>query len=62
MWCEALNRSIYFNNTLAIGRGNGMEIAKKILQLAAMISVTIIGCGFESYVNHHLVNGFLKIF
>lgn len=62
MWCEALNRSIYFNNNFAIGRGSGLEIAKKILQLAVMISVTIIGCGFEGYVNHHLVNGFLKIF
>lgn len=62
MWCEALNRSIYFTNTLSLGRGSGMEIAKKIFQLAVMISVTIIGCGFESYVNHYLVNAFLKIF
>lgn len=62
MWCEALNRSIYFTNTFTIGRGNRLEIAKKIVQLAIMVFVIIIGCGFEGYVNHYLVNGFLKIF
>lgn len=60
MWCESLNRSIYFSNSLSLN--SGMDIVKKILQLALMIAVTIIGCGFEGYVNHYLVNGFLKIF
>nr|WP_318683615.1 stage II sporulation protein M [uncultured Acetatifactor sp.] len=60
LWCESLCRSIYFRNT-AFQEGNH-SLPKRLIHLAVITAIVIIGCFLESFVNPHLMSALLKIF
>ena len=62
MWCEALNRSIYFPNS-SVTEGNGdIPWLKRLAQLLLILGVLLLGCLLESFANPGLLGKFLKIF
>lgn len=62
MWCETLNRSIYFRNS-SVTEGNGtVPWFKRVAQLLLILGVLLLGCLLESFANPGLLEKFLKIF
>ena len=62
MWCETLNRSIYFRNS-SVTEGNGtVPWFKRVAQLLLILGVLLLGCMLESFANPGLLEKFLKIF
>lgn len=60
VWCERVCRGIYFEKTVLLQDKSILVV--KLLQLAGIMLIVIIGCLLESYVNPVLLGGFLKIF
>lgn len=60
--CEQTCRSIYFKTSLSMEDSVRGTIPKRLAQLAVIMTVVIIGCALESYVNPYLLSGLLKIF
>ena len=62
VWCERLNRSIYFRNNVIEDNNNSVVWPKRLAQLAVVICVLVLGCLLESFLNPGLLEKFLKIF
>lgn len=62
LWCENLNRSIYFRNNVITDAGSSVVWPKRLAQLAVILCVLILGCLLESFMNPGLLEKFLKIF
>ena len=62
LWCEALNRSIYFRNSITTEASSGIPWLKRMAQLAMIMGILILGCLLESFANPGLLEKFLKIF
>lgn len=62
VWCENLNRSIYFRNNVTADGDSRVVWAKRLAQLAVIMCVLILGCLLESFLNPGLLEKFLKIF
>ena len=65
LWCEALNRTIYFSNDRrhrveVVGRN--LSWMKKGMQLTIILLVLLLGCFLESFVNPGLMEKLLKTF
>ncbi len=62
LWCEMLNRNIYFRSSLDTGDEGGIMLPKRLLKLAVILVIVILGCLLESFVNPGMMSGLLKIF
>lgn len=62
MWCETLNRSIYFRSSLSTGENAEIPWLKRVVQLALILSALLLGCLLESFANPGLLAKFLNIF
>lgn len=60
VWCEQICRGIYFEKGIRLR--NKQTLLVKLLQLLGIITITIIGCTLESYVNPIIFKNLLKIF
>lgn len=62
VWCENLNRKIYFSNRVTADAYSGVPWTKRMVQLAVIVCVLILGCLLESFMNPNLLERFLKFF
>lgn len=62
LWCEKLNRSIYFKSSLLTGGDNSVSWAKRLMQLVLILCGLILGCLLESFANPGFLEKILKIF
>lgn len=62
LWCEMLNRNIYFNRNIWLRENKKGLLCKCCLGLAAILLLIAGGCFLESYINPLLLNRLLKIF
>ena len=61
LWCEQLNRGIYFKNGFAEEEGE-LAFGRKILQLVLILGIMLLGCLAESFVNPGIMSWLLKYF
>lgn len=62
IWCEDLNRSIYFRNESMHSEEKGKFWPARVAKLAVILGVIFLGCLLESFTNPGLLEKFLKIF
>lgn len=62
VWCERLNRRIYFRNSLFNEGEKGVGGPKCLAQLIVIICVVVMGCFLESFINPGILEKILKIF
>lgn len=62
LWCESLNRSIYFRNSISNEADKAKAWPKRLVQLAVIMGVLLLGCLLESFTNPGVLEKFLKIF
>lgn len=62
VWCESLNRSIYFRSSMPAEGDKGILWPKRITQLIVIFCVLFIGCLLEGFVNPKVLTKILKIF
>lgn len=62
LWCERLNRSIYFKSGLAIEGDGGITTTKRVLQLLAILGMILLGCIAESFMNPKVMKWLLGFF
>jgi len=62
LWCEGLNRSIYFRNAVETGKEGGVILSKRLGKLLIILLLILLGCLLESFVNPGIMSGLLKIF
>ena len=55
VWCERLCRGIYFQKSMTVKDAN-------LLRIITIMLLMLVGCFLESFLNPHLLTGFLKIF
>ncbi len=61
LWCEEINRSIYFRNYSSLGEGKYI-LPGKIVKLVFIFCIILLGCMLESFCNPHIMLALLKIF
>ena len=61
VWCENLNRSIYFKNSFATEEQRIIS-PKMVFHLVIIYGVILCGCLLESFMNPEILTGLLKIF
>lgn len=62
IWCENVNRSIYFRSTLETEQEGGNNWPKRLLKLVMIILMFLLGCLLESFVNPGIMSKLLNIF
>lgn len=65
LWCEALNRNIYFANHQKhplVAEGKNLSWMKKAIQLIIILAILLLGCLLESFVNPGLMKKLLRTF
>lgn len=62
VWCESLNRSIYFKSGIRVEEEKSRLWPKRIFQLAVILLMILLGCLLESFTNPGLLEKFLKKF
>lgn len=61
VWCEQVNRSIYFRGYRGAEEGKYF-LPGRILRLAVILVIVILGCMLEGFWNPRIMTAFLKIF
>ena len=62
MWCETLNRGIYFKNEFSRDAESGILTPKRIMKLLGILAVVFVGCMLESFVNPGIMSWLLTFF
>lgn len=62
LWCQKLNRKIYFSHGEWREERYGIQVPKRMLELLCLFGIVVLGCLLESFVNPKLMLGLLKIF
>lgn len=61
-WCRKLYRKIYLDKSAASEWEKGFGLPKCVLQLVGILSVLVVGCVLESFINPTFMQALLKIF
>ena len=62
LWCEGLNRSIYFKSGFLIETEGNTTISRRIIKLAGLLLLVLVGCIAESFVNPNVMKWLLDFF
>lgn len=62
LWCERLNRNIYFKSGLAIEAEGYATMPKRLLQLGGIFLLFLLGCIAESFMNPNIMKWLLGFF
>lgn len=62
LWCQSTYRMIYLDRSIGWNKADRLVLSKKILQLAGIIAIFVVGCVLESFVNPALWKGLLHFF
>lgn len=62
LWCERLNRNIYFKSGLILESNGPMPTPKRIVQLLVILGGILLGCVAESFMNPKVMEWLLNFF
>ena len=62
LWCERLNRNIYFKSGLILENNGPMPTPKRIVQLLVILGGILLGCVAESFMNPKVMEWLLNFF
>ncbi|MBQ2804133.1 MAG: stage II sporulation protein M [Lachnospiraceae bacterium] len=62
IWCDILNRGIYFKTNLSNEAETGLLAPKRILKLIGILVLALLGCLLESFVNPDIMGWLLTFF
>lgn len=62
LWCERLNRSIYFKSGFLLEADAAMTTPKRIVQLIVILGGILLGCIAESFMNPKVMDWLLNSF
>lgn len=62
LWCEGLNRSIYFKSGFLIETEGSTSLSKRIIKLIGIFLLVLVGCIAESFVNPNVMKWLLDFF
>ena len=62
IWCERLNRSIYFKTEFVTEKENMVAPVRRVLQLIGILAVLLLGCIAEGFMNPKIMKWLLGYF